>query len=573
MEGVPMLTSRVSHLPVLCALLCSNAWGADPISVFNPDTKSVVAYQPLSNASKSGDYVYVDARRVHPTQFCLGYREVAFKAEMFSKLAADKTSHDPKASTYPYLAKKDVPIIIGPDGTPYLTDGHHTLAALLRSTQPDKTAFGHIVANFYGRPDADFRAYMLDPKNNVAYLYGPNGNGLLNAPAALAFDKLPVTVLSEDPSQRMANDFYRSLGWAMKDVSYNSKAADDSPENDLFENFIEFRWGDLLRDKVTWNDASDDSFYLAAANADALAHSESTTDLSGGVCARDLPGFMPARNHAAFTLNITDDSRIYGDITPPAHAETTLNINTQSSLIVSGNVSNLTQLVINGGGSAAPHIEKNSLTPTVTVQPGAGLVVLAGNSLTSTPTRVAQGQLNVNGDFSNADIVLKKDAMLRGSGHVGRISGAGAVEPGSSTGILTANSVDAEAGMALRFQFSAKEPDFGHPLNARNDVLVLTAAEPFHTPLSTDSSINIYFRNPLPHGVSTVTGGVFAKANFGPVLASVQIHAFQTDPHGTVLIGTTHFSPLDHYAVSCDTVPTTAPEAGFITRFTLTENH
>ncbi len=174
----------------------------------------------------------------------------------------------------------------------YLTDGHHTLAALIGSTQKDKTALGHVVANFYGKPQADFVAFMTDPKNNDAYLYGPTGNGLLNRPGAMGFEMLPTKVFSESSAGRMENDDYRSLGWAMKDSGYSSIVDATHGEDELLENFIEFRWADLLRGKIVWNNASDDSFYIASQNADVLAHSELTTDMSGGFAAHDMPGYV-----------------------------------------------------------------------------------------------------------------------------------------------------------------------------------------------------------------------------------------------------------------------------------------
>ena len=210
---------------VAAAGVTAGARGEDGITLWNANTSAEVVYRPLGSEAKVGDFVYVDARKLHPTQFCLGYREVNYKAGLVSAMKADKGSHDVKGSVYAYLAKKDVPIILGPDGTAYLTDGHHTLAALIASTQADKTAFGHVVANFSRNTEAEFRAFMENPANNDMYLFGPEGNGLTRMPMGKGFEELPKVVYSDgrDAGARMANDVYRSLGWGMKESGYSSK--------------------------------------------------------------------------------------------------------------------------------------------------------------------------------------------------------------------------------------------------------------------------------------------------------------------------------------------------------------
>ena len=446
-----MVLARRNATAILAASILGVAAGAvhgagEPIALWNANASGIVSYKMYEAKAKVGDFVYVDAHQVHPTQICLGYREMLFKAGDLSTYNTDKASRDPKAGIYPYLAKKDVPIIISPDGAPYITDGHHTLAALLASTQADKTAFGHVVATFYGKSEADFVAFMADPKNNDCYLFGPEGNGLLNTPGPLAFNKLPPTVYSENPAGRMANDFYRSLGWGIKEAGYTSNEDGNKSREAtiLFANFIEFRWADLYRGKIMWNDKSDEAFYIAVVNANTLAHSESTKDISGSIAARDLPGYLPAKAGDAGPLNITNDAYIVGDICPSALSNNVLTVNAKAdtTLVVGGKLSHLGHVQINGGGLASSTVDKGALTTHVVIPAGSGMVVFAGDSDYSGVTTVKAGKLLINGAIPDSPVEVEKGAVVGGSGHVGAISGAGLVSPGNSAGILRAASVD-----------------------------------------------------------------------------------------------------------------------------------
>ncbi len=551
-----------------CTVLGTIANAAGPVTVWNSNLSANVTYDPLTPASKPDDWVYVDARLLHPTQFCLGYREVAYRAKTISGFSSDQDSHARKSSVYPYLAKKDIPIVIAPDGTAYLTDGHHTLAALIASSQADKTAFGHIVANFHGKSQANFVAYMTDSKNNDCYLYGPSGNGLLNAPSAIPFENLPNTIYSSDAATRMANDPYRSLGWAMKENAYLSKPDSKHGEDALWENFIEFRWGDLFRDKIIWNNDSDDSFYIASANADTLAHSEATTDLTGGFSPRDLPGYIPTKTGQVFGLNITNDTRIEGDIAAPAGALTTLDINAaaDSTILVAGSISELSQLRINAGGKASPSLEKGKFNPVVAIAPGTGTIVLTGKSPYVGLTTVAAGRLIVNGSIDNSAVDVQAGAVLRGSGSVGVVSGKGSVVPGCSIGILTANAIDPSKGLNLAFEFTSSEPLYGSPLHSKNDVLVLTAANSFLGPMTAANSIDIYLRVASIKPGDTFIGGVFAKADASltTAIAGAKVHYFIADAHGSTLFSTARFIAIDprQFCLTMNVIPVTAHFSG-----------
>lgn len=146
-------------------------------------------YVPFRADLPAGTAYTIDARALHPTQFALGFREVRHKAAIISRKDA--------AGLVAYLKRKNVPVVIGPGGVPYLTDGHHTMRALLESTQTD---YGHIIANWSDLPFDAFWARMR--ATNSTYLNDAEGRGPLD-PALL-----PDSLLA------MQSNRYRGLGWA-----------------------------------------------------------------------------------------------------------------------------------------------------------------------------------------------------------------------------------------------------------------------------------------------------------------------------------------------------------------------
>lgn len=227
-------------LSFLCLLLasglaaCAQAGGHVP---FRPDLSAGAAYA-------------IDARQLHPTQFSHGWREVVYKAAKISAMTP--------AEVQAYLIDKDVPVVIGPGGVPYMTDGHHTLRSLIESTAADKTAYGHILVNWSDLPPEEFWTRMQ--ANNYTYLR--DAQGKLQPPAALPASLL---VMQRDP--------YRGLAWGVM------KANGFLERKGVF--FQEFRWADYFRERIRWDDADDDAFDDAVKAACLLAQSSAAAHLPG----------------------------------------------------------------------------------------------------------------------------------------------------------------------------------------------------------------------------------------------------------------------------------------------------
>ena len=239
-------------------------------------------YVPFRPDLPAGAACTIDARQLRPTQFSHGWREVVHKTALIDA----KTP----AELVAYLKKKDVPIVIGPGGVPYLTDGHHTLRALLDSRAPDKTAYGHILANWSALPPAEFWERMQASH----YTYLRDATGQPQSP-----EKLPDSLLT------MQRDPYRGLAWAVMEEGGFLERKDV-----LFQ---EFRWADFYRGKVQWDDANDDDFDRALNEARALARRPEAQALPG---ARPL-GVQP-RVVTERTRHDTDDPAIWINHDDPA---------------------------------------------------------------------------------------------------------------------------------------------------------------------------------------------------------------------------------------------------------------
>ncbi len=226
----------------------------------------------------------LDARRLHPTQFALGWREVAAKRDRIAAMTPDERGA--------YLRKKDVPIVIGPGGRAYLTDGYHTLRALIEAPVADKTAFGHVLANWSTLAPAEFWARM--ESSGYAHLRDAAG-----APRPATELPASLTAMQLDP--------YRGLAWAVMEAGGFAERKDV-----LFQ---EFRWAEHFRGKVAWDDADDDAFERAVEDARGLARRPEAQGLPG---ARPL-GVLP-RVVTEKVRHDTDDPAIWVDRGDPARS-------------------------------------------------------------------------------------------------------------------------------------------------------------------------------------------------------------------------------------------------------------
>jgi autotransporter-associated beta strand protein len=315
------------------------------------------------------------------TQRSLGFREVDYKGVVSAALTLNevKPSSSGGVTRYDYAEQnnkgtnlvafwkeKDLPIVIGPDGKAYITDGHHTNAGYLaaKTAKPREVVaglghvvLGHIAGTYFSAsplPVTDAWWQGMQAANN-ALLYGPAGNQLARStdtgyaglqpllPSTLAMPTVPG-------KSSMTNDDYRSLTWGMVDPIVKTAASTpdgnshlkgfskgfpkgwvnpdptkSNPDvaNDI--NFVEFYWADFLRNRVVWDNtlagcaldatepackgkknliAAPISFFAAVANGIALARSENYADQYGRKLSDYVAADYPSntRNWASASL-------------------------------------------------------------------------------------------------------------------------------------------------------------------------------------------------------------------------------------------------------------------------------
>jgi hypothetical protein len=195
-------------------------------------------YVAFSPQLPAGTRCLIDVQLLHPTQIAVGLYEIRLRAERVRRMKPNKQER--------YLRDKEVPVVIGPGGVPFILDHHH-LARLLLDTGLRSRAYAVVRANWNALPPDEFWKRMQE--NHWVYPYDENGKGPLPPTA------LPKTVgeLKDDP--------YRSLAWLVRERGGFAKTP--AP-------FAEFRWADFFRSRIPatalvhWEAAVETALKLAA---------------------------------------------------------------------------------------------------------------------------------------------------------------------------------------------------------------------------------------------------------------------------------------------------------------------
>jgi len=206
---------------------------------------------PYDPALPAGTLCSVEIAKVRPTQFAVGKWEVDRRAEHIARLKPQKLQA--------YLEEHRASIVIGPQGVPYLTDGHHLCGALLKS-KVRSTVDAKVAANLSHLTPEAFWTVMKG--KGWAYLYDENGRGPLEP------DRLPKTVAD------LADDPYRSLAWAVRERGGWEKS---------LSSFAEFQWAIFFRSRIKIENRPG-GFEKAVEEALKISHTPE---------AKDLPGYVP----------------------------------------------------------------------------------------------------------------------------------------------------------------------------------------------------------------------------------------------------------------------------------------
>lgn len=268
---------------VTFGVLSSGAALATPAGVRNlpacaetAGTGSVATSAGGYGCAEEGDLLDVRIGDVHATQPSVGYDEVYYKLGRYT-LGKDEINKkfddwceangqdeaeaagpnarldDPSSftCTVPVGQETDKTIepmktvVIGPGGTPYLTDGHHTLTSFYETPDggPNMHVRLRVAANLSDLDEAQFWSEM----ENRRWVWNRDVAG-----NTIPVEQLPTGV----GLAQMADDKYRSAVYFGRDIGYEAGTTE----------FQEFYWGQWLRDSgavdlSAW-DANDLDSYL-----------------------------------------------------------------------------------------------------------------------------------------------------------------------------------------------------------------------------------------------------------------------------------------------------------------------
>ena len=254
---------------------------------------------------KPGELLQVRLEQLHPTQAVVGYDQIYYKLGRFTKepnkvfdeyCEANGQGESLQVPPGASLVKPDSfscqdevgarssdmkTVVVGPDGQLYLTDGHHTFTTLWEHTQgdPQLLMWVRVTDNFSDSPD---QASFWQRMGEARKVWLKDGQGRAITPEQIPAH-LGLGSLGDDP--------YRALVYFTREVAYDKpRSGEVAPE------FLEFYWGNWLRERLALQDYAldeQDSYRDAiAAAAQLMVAQEPDAPLGeSGFSARQLGGY------------------------------------------------------------------------------------------------------------------------------------------------------------------------------------------------------------------------------------------------------------------------------------------
>ncbi|MEI6239403.1 MAG: lamin tail domain-containing protein [Planctomycetia bacterium] len=149
-----------------------------------------------------------------------------------------------------------------------------------------------------------------------------------------------------------------------------------------------------------------------------------------------------------------------------------------------------------------------------------------GNSYAGTVSVGQNMNGRFNGDYSTTAVLLNGGG-IEGNGSVKSIGGLGTVSPGTSPGILTAESVDAASGIDFAFEFSATgAPTYNAAAASVNDVLRLTSNTPLTGTINGANVIDLFLGVTSLAQNDAFQGGFFTLSDQTSALAGAAFQAW-----------------------------------------------
>lgn len=210
-------------------------------------SQSAWALAPCQSDTAVGNWCEIGIDALHPTQGGVGQIQVDETQATLAGMSAKQLDK--------LMKKKEIPVVIAPDGGYWLVDRHHLTKALWQ--QGVKDARVKVIGRLQDK--ANFWSQMQN--NHWAWLKDEKGQPLTPEQLPTSIDKLP--------------DYpYRTLAGLLQDAGYFRK--------DKQVYFVEFAWASWLGKQMQW---------MPVDNSNLAARLQQAKRLACGSDASDLPGY------------------------------------------------------------------------------------------------------------------------------------------------------------------------------------------------------------------------------------------------------------------------------------------
>ncbi|MGL5305461.1 MAG: ParB-like protein [Aeromonas veronii] len=205
------------------------------------------ALAPCQSDTAVGNWCEIGIDALHPTQGGVGQIQVDETQATLAGMSAKQLDK--------LMKKKEIPVVIAPDGSYWLVDRHHLTKALWQ--QGVKDARVKVIGRLQDK--ANFWSQMQN--NHWAWLKDEKGQPLTPEQLPTSIDKLP--------------DYpYRTLAGLLQNAGYFRK--------DKQVYFVEFAWASWLGKQMQW---------MAVDSANLAARLQQAKRLACGSDASNLPGY------------------------------------------------------------------------------------------------------------------------------------------------------------------------------------------------------------------------------------------------------------------------------------------
>ncbi|TNI43795.1 ParB-like protein [Aeromonas veronii] len=205
------------------------------------------ALAPCQSDTAVGNWCEIGIDALHPTQGGVGQIQVDETQATLAGMSAKQLDK--------LMKKKEIPVVIAPDGSYWLVDRHHLTKALWQ--QGVKDARVKVIGRLQDK--ANFWSQMQN--NHWAWLKDEKGQPLTPEQLPSSIDKLP--------------DYpYRTLAGLLQNAGYFRK--------DKQVYFVEFAWASWLGKQMQW---------MLVDSANLAARLQQAKRLACGSDASDLPGY------------------------------------------------------------------------------------------------------------------------------------------------------------------------------------------------------------------------------------------------------------------------------------------